>query len=47
MIGGPEIARFVKNFNNEQHAGMSQLHEDADDLENEFRTITIISLSNY
>ena len=37
MIGGPEIARLVKNFNNEQHVAMNKHHEDTDAHENRFR----------
>ena len=37
MIGGPEIARLVKNFNNEQHGAMNKHHEDTDAHENKFR----------
>ena len=36
MIGGPEIACLVKNFNNEQHGAMNKHHEDTDAHENKF-----------
>ena len=37
MIGGPEIARLVKNFNNEQHGAVNKHHEDTGAHENKFR----------
>ena len=37
VIGGPEIARLVKNFNNEQHGAMNKHHEDTGAHENKFR----------
>ena len=37
MIGCPENACSVKNFNNEQHGAMNKHHEDTDAHENKFR----------